>query len=122
MRRTFITILISVLLTSLCWYVVGALRRGVEGFWLMSAVKAPGEMALEEIEADLQAGRLEVAKTKIAALKRQWTLFNSEDGFKGKAIGNIMLIFGQIDSAAETNKIAESGGPANGSQSSQGGG
>ena len=114
MRRTFITILISVLVTSLCWYVVGSLRRGVERLWLMSAVKAPGRMALEEIEADLQAGRLEVAKTKIAAFEDQWALFMSEAGFRGQGIGNIMVRFGRIDSAAETNGIAEPTSPANG--------
>jgi hypothetical protein len=110
MRRTFITILISVLVTSLCWYVVGSLRRGVAGLWLMSAVKAPGRMALDEIEADLQAGRIEIAKSKIAAFRKQWVVFESEHGFRGQAIGDIMVRFRRMDSATDTNKIAEPSG------------
>ena len=110
MRRTVITILVTVLATSLGWYVVSGLRRGVEGLWLMSAVKAPGRMALGEIEADVQAGRLELAKAKIRALRRQWATFESEHGFSGEAIGNIMVTFGQIDSATEMHKTVESGG------------
>ncbi len=70
MKPTFISIMVSVLVTSLCWYVAGSLRRGVDGLWLVSAVKAPGRMALNAIETDLQAGRLEVAKAKVAALRR----------------------------------------------------
>jgi|WetSurMetagenome_2_1015567.scaffolds.fasta_scaffold809766_1 hypothetical protein len=116
MKRTVITILLTALVTSLCWYVVGGLLRGVEGLWLMSAIKAPGRMALDVIEADLQAGRLQVAKAKMAALRRHWEAFEREAGFRGQAIGNIMVTFGQIDSAAETNKEAEPDGPANGSQ------
>jgi len=56
MKRTFISILVSVLVTSLCWYVAGSLRRGVDGLWLMSAVKAPGRMALDAIENDSTGG------------------------------------------------------------------
>jgi hypothetical protein len=70
----------------------------------MSAVKAPGRMALGEVEADLRAGHFEVANAKIAALKKQWAVFENEAGFSGQAIGNIMVIFGQIDSAPETSK------------------
>ena len=82
----------------------------------MSAVKTPGRMALDDIEADLIAGRSETAKAKIAALKQQWAVFNSEAGFRGQAIGNIMVTFGQIDSSLEATKKAEPDGPANGSQ------
>jgi hypothetical protein len=113
MKRTVITILITALVTSLCWSVVGGLLRGVEGLWLVSAVKAPGRMALDVIEDDIQSGRLELAKARIAALRRHWEAFEREHGFRGEAIGNIMVTFGQIDSAAETNK---NDGPANGSQ------
>jgi hypothetical protein len=116
MKRTVITILITALVTSLCWYVVSGLLRGVEGLWLMSAVKAPGRMALDEIEADLQAGRLDTAKTKIAVLRRQWALFEREAGFRGQALGNIMVTFGQIDTTTQTNRNAEPDGAANGSQ------
>lgn len=116
MKRTVITILNTALVTSLSWYVVGGLLRGVEELWLMSAVKALGRMALDVIEDDPQSGRLELAKAKIVALKRQWESFEREHGFRGEAIGNIMVTFGQIDSAAETHKKAEPDGPATGSQ------
>jgi hypothetical protein len=73
-------------------------------------------MALDSIEADLQAGRVEIAKSKLAALRKKWSVFESEVGFRGQAIGNIMVDFSQIDIAAETNKVAEPGGAANRSQ------
>lgn len=116
MKRTLITILITALATSLCWYVAVGLLRGVEGLWLKSAVKAPGRMALDAIEADLEEGRLEIAKAKIGALKRLWGAFEREDGFRGQAIGNIMVTFAQIDSGAQSNKKAEPDGPSNRSQ------
>jgi len=82
----------------------------------MSAVKAPGQMALDAIEADLQAGQLEIAKSKLAALRKQWSAFEGEGGFRGQAIGNIMVAFSQIDIASETNKTAAQDGTANRSQ------
>lgn len=124
MRRTFITALITALVTSLCWYgasVANGVRRGIERVWLMSAVKAPGRMALDDIEADLTAGRFETAKAKIAALRQQWAVFDSEAGFRGQAIGNIMVALGQIDSRMEATPKAEPGGPANASQPSRSG-
>jgi len=39
-------------------------------------------MALDDIEADLTAGRSEAAKAKVAALRQQWAIFNSEAGFQ----------------------------------------
>ncbi len=81
----------------------------------MSAVKAPGRMALGEIEADLFAGRSDTAKMKIAALRKQWAVFESETEFRGQAIGNIMVTFGRIEATAEPAKKAEPDGPANGS-------
>ena len=116
MKRTIISILITALVTSVCWYVVSGLLRGVEGLWLMSAVKAPGRMALDAIDADLQAGRLDMAKSKLAALRKQWSVFEGEAGFRGQGVGDIMVTFSQMDIAAETNNIAEPDGPVNGSQ------
>lgn len=48
-------------------------------------------MALNELEADLQASRLEMAKTKITALRKQWAVFEGEARFRGQGIGNIMV-------------------------------
>jgi hypothetical protein len=70
-------------------------------------------MALDSLESDLQAGRLQTAKSKLAALRKQWSVFESEAGFRGQAIGNIMVAFSQLDIAAGTNRIAEPDGPAN---------
>jgi hypothetical protein len=94
------TILITVAATSLFWSGWDAIHWigvGKERLWLMSAVKAPGRMALDEIQDDLSSGRCESAKLKVEALKRQWAVFESEVGFKGQAIGNIMEIFSQLD-------------------------
>jgi len=107
MKRTIITILITALVTSVCWYVVGGLLRGVEGLWFVSAVKAPGRMALDAIDADLQARRLEMAKSKLAALRRQWSVFEGEAGFRGQGVGDIMVTLSQMDIAAKTNQLAE---------------
>jgi hypothetical protein len=116
MKRTILTILVTCLATSLCWYVVGSLRRGVEELWLMSALKAPGRMALDSIQGDMQAGRMEIAERKLSALTKQWALFESEGGWRGQAIGNIMVAFSQIDVAAGTNRIGKPGGSTNRSQ------
>ena len=107
MKRTILTILIACLVTSLCWHVAESLRRDIEGLWFMSAVKAPGRMALDSIETDLQAGRIEIAKSKVASLRKQWSVFESEAGFRGEAIGNIMVTFSKIDIASEANTVAE---------------
>jgi len=111
MNKTFVTILITALLTSLCWYVLTELRENINAFELMSAVKAPGAMAIDEIQADLIAGRVEVAKLKIAALKKQWAIFRSESGFGGPGIGNIMVAFGKIDLDTDDAMKAKSGHP-----------
>lgn len=104
MKRTAITVLITVLVTSLCWYFITGLQQGINDLWLMSAVKAPGRMALDEIQADLQAGQIEIAKDRLVVLRKQWATFESEGGFKGQAIGNIMVTFSQMNSTVETNK------------------
>lgn len=107
MKRTVITILISVVITSLGWSLVSGLQQGVDRLWLLSAVKAPGRMALSNIEADLVAGRFEIAKAKLSAFQKEWAIFENESGFRGIGIGNIMVTLGQIDSVANTNKNHE---------------
>jgi hypothetical protein len=106
MKRTLITILVTFIITSLCWYIGTELRRGVEGLWLTSAVKAPGRMALEKIESDLNASRFEPAKAKLVALKKQWAAFERETGFHGQAIGNIMVTFGQIEPTTTDQELS----------------
>jgi hypothetical protein len=104
MKPTIIAIVTTALVTSFCWYVGSGLRRGLDELWLIDAVKAPGQNALADIEADLQAGRPSLAHQKIAALSEQWTRFYIESGFRGLAIGNIMATFGQLNTATEAKK------------------
>ncbi len=107
MNRTFITIVLTALVTSACWYVATELRHSIQRVWLISSVKAPGSRALAEIEADLLAGRSDAAKAKLAALRKQWDVFDSEPEFTGPAIGNIATDFQQIGSAPDAPKQPE---------------
>jgi len=112
MKKTFITILVTALVTSFCWYAANKALRRIDAVWLMSAVKAPGMMAFDSIEADQFAGRSEVAKAKLVALKKQWGKFYREqDECIGEGIGNIMITFGKIDTEAVSVKKVEPSTP-----------
>ena len=107
MKRTLLTILITAAVTSGCWYVVSEIRRGVEWLWLESSVAAPGRMALDVLQADLNAGHNAAAVAKLEALRRQWAAFEDERGFNGHGIGNIMVAFAKLDgSSGETTPAA----------------
>ena len=69
------------------------MRRSVEKLWLISAVKAPGRMALDEIVTELQRGDVASATTKLQILKSEWDRFEKEDELSGVGIGNIMVEF-----------------------------
>ncbi len=60
---------------------------------MISAVKAPGRMALDEIVTELQRGDVASATTKLQILKSEWDRFEKEDGLSGVGIGNIMVEF-----------------------------
>lgn len=60
-------------------------------------------MALDQIAADMDRSDIVAAKSKMAALRKEWSRFESEDGFSGQAIGNIMVEFSQMALASGTN-------------------
>jgi hypothetical protein len=114
--KTFLIIVATAAITWFGFSVVHSLRTGVERLWMISAVKAPGGMALREIQSDMNAGRYETAKAKIDAFADTWQRFNSgPDSCSGLGIGDIMVRFSNLD----TNNAAaapEPGGAANRNQ------
>ena len=101
MKRTIAIIAITTAITSLCWSIVTGARRGVEELWLISAVKAPGRMALDKIAADLQHGNIDAASTKLQILRSEWERFEKEVGPSGAGIGNVMVEFSRPRAQAE---------------------
>jgi len=100
--KTFLVIFVTAVVTWIAASVFHGVQSGVEAFWLVSAVKAPGRMALTEIQEDMNAGRYQLAKAKIDVLKDTWQRFDSgPDSFRGLGIGDIMVAFSKID----TNRI-----------------
>lgn len=66
--------------------------------WLRSAVKAPGRMALAELQRDMEAGAYELAKAKLKVLNQRWRDFESgPDRFRGPGIGDIMIEFSTLE-------------------------
>jgi len=96
MKKTLVTILMTAIVTSICWHVVTTVRRTVDAVWLESAVKAPGRMAFDEILDDLAAGRHEAARRKLDVLRTQWRRFEAEDDFRGEGIGRILVKFSRL--------------------------
>ena len=100
--KTFLVVLATAAIT---WFTISGvhgIQRSREKLWLISAVKAPGRMALQEIQADMNAGRCSLAKAKIDALVNTWHRFESEpDSNRGRGIGDIMVTFGNVS----TNSI-----------------
>lgn len=72
-------------------------RTAYDRVWMISAIKAPGRMALGSIQADMHAGRFDVARRKIDAFMQTWQRFDSgPDSCSGLGIGDIMLTFSKI--------------------------
>lgn len=100
MNRTLFAVVITIIVMSILFlFSLGAIRVGHQRdeVWLISAVKAPGRMALDDIQAEMNAGNYDAAKLMIGAFKKQWTTFEQEQGFHGQAIGIIMVEFGRLD-------------------------
>jgi hypothetical protein len=96
--KTFLIIAVTAAITWTTVGVIHGLRTGVERLWLISAIKAPGRMALTEIQTDMNAGRYDVAKAKIDVLMTTWQRFDSgPDSFRGSGIGDIMVAFSKLD-------------------------
>jgi hypothetical protein len=100
--KTFIIIMVTAALTAVVTWMATSfaygVQTGVERLWFVSAVKAPGRMALGEIQADMHAGRFEVAQAKIDAFMETWERFSSgPDSFRGPGIGDIMGTLSKFD-------------------------
>lgn len=93
MKKILITIVVTVIVTSLGWYVCGQIRKGYETTRLSSAVKAPGRMALDTILADFEEGRYETGTARLKILGKSWARFEAERGYVDNGIGNIMVEF-----------------------------
>ena len=102
MKKTIITVIITFLATSAVWYVVTDLRHAVYVVRLRSAVKVPGQMAINTIRDDLQAGRHETAKARLEVLRASWARFIAEEGRVQNGIGNIMAELGDMPMPTET--------------------
>ena len=96
--KTFLVIVVTAVITWITVSIIHGVGTSVERLWLRSAIKAPGQMALTEIQADMQAGHYEAAKGKIDILTNTWQRFDSErDSFKGPGIGDVMVAFSKLD-------------------------
>jgi len=103
MKKTFLTIIVTILVTWITFSVVRATRTGVERLWLVSAIKAPGTMAITEIQTDMNEGRYDLAKAKLQIFKDTWKRFDGgPDSFRGLGIGDILVAFSKID----TNSVS----------------
>ena len=111
MRRRLLTITITAAVTSIFWYgwhVLNAVGNRIEHVWLVSSVKAPGRMALDTIQADLEAGRYEVVKSEVEVLRKQWAVFSADEDDRGPGIGDIMIDFSKLGAAGILHVDAES--------------
>jgi hypothetical protein len=81
--KTFLVIVVTAIVTAVTtWFVAGTVhgvQTGIDRLWLISAVKAPGRMALEEIQTDMAAERYQLAKAKINLLADTWRRFNPKN-------------------------------------------
>jgi hypothetical protein len=95
--KTFLIIVVTAAITWITISVIHGARTGAERLWLISAIKAPGRMALTEIQTDMNAGRYDVAKAKVDVLMTTWQRFDSgPDTFSGSGIGDIMIAFSKL--------------------------
>jgi hypothetical protein len=96
--KIFLTIIITAVLTWFAFSFIQSVRTGVERLWLISAVKVPGKMAIEDIQKDMNEGRYDIAKAKLQIFKDTWQRFNKgPDSNSGFGIGDIMVAFSKID-------------------------
>ncbi len=99
--KLFVAIVCTALITALGCTFVCSTRPAIAELWLLSSVKAPGRMALQEIMTELKQGNVADAENKLAILQAEWQRFESENDFTGEGIGNIMLKF--LPPPADTN-------------------
>src|SRR5947207_2507999 len=114
--KTFLTIVVTAVITWIAADLFCGVRKGVAKLWMISAMKAPGRMAIRDIQADMNAGRYDIAKRKIDAFEATWERFSSgPDSCSGTGIGDIMVTFSGIPSDAQATNV-EPYRAANGSQ------
>jgi hypothetical protein len=104
------TIVVTAAVTSILWYGWHALHtvgNRIEHVWLVSAVKVPGRMALDTIQADLEAGRYDVVKLEVEALRKHWAVFSADEDDRGPGIGNIMTDFSKLGATGLLHVDAE---------------
>jgi hypothetical protein len=100
--KLFLAIFITAVVTWTTASVIHAVRTATERFWMISAIKAPGRMALEDIQSDMKAGRYDMAKRKTDAFVTTWQRFESgPDSFSGYGIGDVMVTFSKIPDGEE---------------------
>jgi hypothetical protein len=96
--KTFLTIFISAAVTWFAISSVHGIQSARERAWLISAIKTPGGMALSEIQADINADKIDVAKAKLDVLLETWREFESgPDSCSGSGIGNVMVGFSRLN-------------------------
>ena len=106
--KTFLTIIITAVLTWFTFSVVQAIRINTERLWLVSAVKVPGKMAIEDIQKDMNEGEYDIAKAKLQIFKDTWQRFDSgPDSNSGRGIGDVMVAFSKIDASQATNNFKQ---------------
>ena len=109
-KKILITIAITAAVTSLCWHISNGLRDAYNRVWLISAVKAPGRMALDEIASDLTHSNITAATAKLQILRTEWRRFEAEDGIDA-GIGNIMVDFSRLPPQELKNESIEQSVP-----------
>jgi hypothetical protein len=103
-KKIFLAIVITALLTWEISSVFRGLHTATERLWLISAIKAPGRMAIDDIQASMGAGQYKLAEAKLQALKDTWQRFDhGPDSSSGPGIGDIMVTFSKLDSDYATN-------------------
>jgi len=110
MKKTFLTIAITAFLTWFTFDVIQAVQTAVEHLWLVSAIKAPGKMAIADIQKDMNEGRYDLAKTKLQLFMDTWKRFDGgPDSCSGRGIGDVLLEFSKVDTNSATdNQLAPS--------------
>ena len=69
-KRTWVTVLITALVTSFCWHVGSGVRSAIDNMWLISCVKVPGRKALDAIAEEMKNHRYAEANRRIEVLAR----------------------------------------------------
>jgi hypothetical protein len=96
--KTYIIIVVTAAVTWIAVSVVHGVRTHVERMWLISAIKAPGRMALTEIQTDMNEGSYDLAKAKMDVLMNTWQRFDSgPHAFSGLGIGDIIVAFRKLE-------------------------